>query len=193
MLQFLETIHLRDGRFYHLDWHQHRVNKVFKKFFASALQFELKKLLSRVIYPRQGLFRVRIVYDVIVQQISFIPYTPKHIDFLKIESGNFDYSHKYEDRSVFADSGENWDYLYHKEGCVKETSIANIAFFDGRRWETPILPYLKGTTRERYVNSGWLYEKEITIAQIQKYEKVAFMNAMLGFVVLGHVKEIIKG
>ena len=192
-MQFLETIRLENGRFYHLDWHQKRVEKVFRTFFKGVLVFNLKALLHNVLTPKEGLFRVRIVYDVIVNEISFIPYRAKKVEKLIVKNSDFAYQHKFEDRSCFEPVAPKLcDYLYHKEGVVKESSIANIAFFDGKQWETALFPYLKGTTRARYIASGWLVEKHITLDDLVKYKKVAMMNAMVGFVELGKCSDILS-
>ena len=64
---------------------------------------------------------------------------------------------------------------------ITDTSIANIAFYDGEKWLTPKRPLLKGTTRARYLKSGLVIEKDIFVDDIKLFTKVALMNAMIDF------------
>ena len=124
---------------------------------------------------------------------NFTPQKQVYKEKLIVKNSDFAYQHKFEDRSCFEPVAPKLcDYLYHKEGVVKESSIANIAFFDGKQWETALFPYLKGTTRARYIASGWLVEKHITLDDLVKYKKVAMMNAMVGFVELGKCSDILS-
>lgn len=67
---------------------------------------------------------------------------------------------------------------------MSDTSIANIAFFDGVKWITPNTPLLQGTTRTRLLDEGKIYEAEISLELIPQFKKIALMNAMVGFIEL---------
>ena len=68
-----------------------------------------------------------------------------------------------------------------KNSIVTDTSIANIAIFDGNIWLTSKNCLLKGTTRNRLLEDKFLVEKDITINMLKKASKIALMNAMIDF------------
>ncbi|RUM56328.1 MAG: 4-amino-4-deoxychorismate lyase, partial [Nautilia sp.] len=68
-----------------------------------------------------------------------------------------------------------------KNGLITDTTISNLAFFDGNNWITPKTPLLKGTKREELIQKGFLKEKEIKIEDIKHFKKFAMMNAIIGF------------
>jgi len=85
------------------------------------------------------------------------------------------------------------DILIIKKGLVSDTSIANIAFYDGKLWFTPKAALLKGTCRTRLLLEGKIIEKEIRVEDIKKYKKIALMNAMIDFDIIAsdNIEEII--
>ncbi|MDQ1268165.1 MAG: 4-amino-4-deoxychorismate lyase, partial [Campylobacterota bacterium] len=82
---------------------------------------------------------------------------------------------------LYAQRGECDDVLIVKNSLISDTTIANIAFFDSRRWVTPRAPLLKGTTRERLLRDGKIFEADIAINDLEKFSHVALMNAMIDF------------
>jgi len=68
-----------------------------------------------------------------------------------------------------------------KEGLVTDTSIANIAIYDGIKWITPKKPLLKGTFRESMLEKQLLLEKDVRIKDIQNSVRFVLMNALIGF------------
>ena len=70
------------------------------------------------------------------------------------------YDLKYFDRKIFDDLKKNIkadDILIIKNGFITDTSIANILFFDGKKWITPKKPLLKGTVRERLLRMKLIF------------------------------------
>ncbi len=41
------------------------------------------------------------------------------------------------------------EVIVEKDGYLTDTTIANIAFFDGKRWITPKIHYLEGLLERR--------------------------------------------
>ena len=103
-------------------------------------------------------------------------------------TSTLDYSYKYADRSALnalLEAHSHYDdILIEKEGFLTDTSIANIAFYDGSQWFTPKHPLLEGTMRTKLLDEGFLQIKEIRREDIPSYTQVALMNAMIGFKVL---------
>lgn len=177
--KYLETIKALDGQLFHLKYHQWRLNSALE----SQNRYKLEELLKA---PKNGLHRCRVVYDDKTFEVEYIPYIKRQIQSLKlVECDTIEYSKKYEDRSLlnnlFSQREQCDDILIVKNGLLCDTSIANIAFFDGQKWLTPKIPLLKGTTRERYLREGFLIEKEIAVEDIKNYKKVALLNAMIDF------------
>jgi len=79
------------------------------------------------------------------------------------------------------------EIIIEQNGYLTDTTIANIAFYDGERWITPAKPLLKGTMRAKLLDEGLLHEKEIKKEDLKNYSQVALINAMIGFKILNHV------
>lgn len=52
---------------------------------------------------------------------------------------------------------------------------------------TPKEPLLKGVTRQRLVDSGFLQVANLTSESLQKMEKFAIINALIGFKIIENV------
>jgi 4-amino-4-deoxychorismate lyase len=182
-LKLLETIKAHEGRVFHLDYHQRRLERSLRTLgFEPAI--DLKKLLEP---PRKGLIRCRVVYDENGAEVGYHPYVPRLFNTLQaVTADTLEYPLKYADRAeldvLFARRRSSQDILIIKNGLVTDTTIANVAFYDGEQWFTPAEPLLRGTTRQRLLDEGKLREREIAYADLKRYEKIAVMNAMLGFV-----------
>ena len=83
------------------------------------------------------------------------------------------------------------DILIVKKGYLTDTSIANIALFDGE-WKTPKYPLLKGTTRQRLLDNGKIHEDDIKVQDIGRFSKVALLNAMIDFDIIAdeNIKDV---
>ena len=192
----LETIKIEDGEIHNLSYHQHRCTKSRKKLFHSSDVLDLSSIIDA---PKVGLYRCRILYGVSLHSIEYIPYIPKEIQRLKIVSSDIEYSLKYANRdalNALLESNKDVDeVIIEKNGYLTDTTISNIAFFDGKQWLTPAKPLLEGTMRAKLIDEGFLQPKEIKKEDIQNYSQVALMNAMIGFKILNidTIQNIIKG
>lgn len=180
-----ETIKIQDGEIFNLEYHQARCEQSRREVFCRNDKVKLSSFLNP---PKKGLFRCRIFYDAKIQSIEYISYTPKIIKKLKIVSSNITYNHKYADReeldALLSKEINIDEVIIEKDGYLSDTTIANIAFYDGKEWFTPKTPLLKGTMRAKLLDEGFLQTKDIKSLEILKYKKVALMNAMIGFRVL---------
>ncbi len=192
----LETIKIEDGKIHNLSYHQDRCTKSRQALFQSSNILDLSSLIDA---PKTGLYRCRILYGEVLHSIEYIPYTPKEIQRLKIVSSDIEYSLKYADRdalNALLESNKDVDeVIIEKNGYLTDTTISNIAFFDGKQWLTPVKPLLEGTMRAKLIDEGFLQPKEIKKEDIQNYSQVALMNAMIGFKILNidTIQNIIKG
>jgi 4-amino-4-deoxychorismate lyase len=114
---------------------------------------------------------------------------------LAIES-DLNYNYKFQERTALqsllkkAESAGFDDALIVKNGLITDTTIANIAFFDGTRWLTPALPLLQGTARARLLRSGLITPKQIAPEELEQFSHFALMNALSGFYIGGGIENI---
>ena len=192
----LETIRIEDGEIHNLSYHQDRCTQSRRILFHSR---DVLDLSSIIVAPKVGLFRCRILYGENLHSIEYIPYIPKEIQRLKIVSSDIEYSLKYANRdalNALLESNKDVDeVIIEKNGYLSDTTISNIAFFDGKQWLTPVKPLLEGTMRAKLIDEGFLHAKEIKKEDLQNYSQVALMNAMIGFKILNidTIQNIIKG
>jgi 4-amino-4-deoxychorismate lyase len=184
----LETIRCEDGYIHHLPYHQSRCTYSRQQCFATKDSLDLASILEP---PKQGVYRCRILYNKSIQKIEYIPYETKEIQSLNIITSSIEYPLKYANREALntlkALSPQSDDILIEKDGYLRDTSIANIAFYNGKTWHTPKYPLLHGTMRQNMIDKGRIEVKEIHINHLSSYSKVALMNAMIGFKILNTI------
>ena len=188
----LETIKIDKGVIHNLPYHQERCNISRKKLYAAKDILRLEEYISP---PPQGCYRCRIIYAQTIKSIEYIPYKPKEIQTFKIVPSTLEYTFKYANRDIFDAllqiHSDVDDIIIQKEGYITDTSIANLAFFDGKKWYTPSRPLLKGTMRQKLLNEGFLHTKPIQKEDLNHYSHVALMNAMLGFKIVKDFKILV--
>lgn len=181
----LETIKIEDGEIHNLSYHQQRCTKSRQILFDCHDALDLSSFIDA---PKTGLYRCRILYGEVFHSIEYIPYTPKEIQRVKIVSSDIEYSLKYANRdalNALLESNKDVDeVIIEKKGYLTDTTISNIAFFDGEQWVTPVKPLLEGTMRAKLIDEAFLQPKEIRKEDLQNYSQVALMNAMIGFKIL---------
>lgn len=187
MTQLLETIQCIDGQPQHLEWHQRRFEQSYWQLFQAQPEIELATLFTDV--PKTGVYRCRIIYSQQIETIEFIAYQPPKLACFKLMiADGLDYSLKYADRSAInclvAQKQQADDIILIQNQQLTDTSIANLAFWDGQQWLTPATPFLQGTTRARLLAQGVLQPATITVDTIKTYSKIALLNALLGFYII---------
>jgi len=185
----LETIRCEGGKLHHLEYHQKRVDRSRKALFGLEDTLDLASLPKP---PDEKLYRCRVRYAHKIKSVEYLPYTPKEIRTLKIVPSEIDYRYKFADRSqlesLLMENPDADDLIIEKEGLITDTTIANIAFFNGREWITPREPLLEGTMRAYLIDRGFLRQEDIPGDLLENFEKVALMNAMLGFKIINDIK-----
>jgi len=185
---FFETIALEQNRPRHLFYHQQRVNKTAKAHGFQAIELasylhNLQGQKAKIVYGKEG-----------VHSVTATPYISKNINSLQLCYTDVNYCFKYLDRSVLEThvSTTADEMLFVVDGLLTDTSIANTAFLYNNQWITPKIPLLEGTTRARLLDKGMLAVADIDANDLDKMEKIAVMNAMIGFKPLSHC-QICKG
>ena len=187
MSLLLETIKIEEGEVFNLSYHQARFD-ISRKFLFNLTD---KTDLSAVIKaPKKGLYRCRIIYDEKIRSVEYIPYKEKKIQKLKIVTSNINYNYKYANREAFNKLLHKYsaydEIIIEKEGYLSDTTISNIAFYDGDKWFTPTQPLLQGTMRAKLLDEGFLHLKKIKKENLKDYSQIALMNSMIGFKILNH-------
>jgi len=182
----METIKIKDGLIHNLSYHQERFTRSRVAIYGTTNKLNLKEYIYP---PTKGLYRCRILYANNIHSVKYIPYVPKVISCLKLVSSRIDYDYKYANRDELNSLLVNGydDILIEKDGYITDTSIANIAFYDGKQWVTPKNPLLKGTTRQKLIDDGFLQTRQIKPNDIYNYTQVALMNAMIGFKIIKNI------
>jgi len=181
-----ETIKIKDGQIFNLEWHNRRFIKSQKALFSNPSTTNLKAFITP---PKIGLYRCKIIYDREIQSVEYFPYQAKTFQSFKIVPSQIEYGFKYSDRSAFQNLLSDYDeIIIERDGLLTDTTIANIAFYDGEQWLTPKTPLLEGTTRARLLDDGFLKLEKIKKENIKNYTHFALMNAMIGFQIQKAVK-----
>lgn len=183
MQQFVETIKIKDGMVQNLSYHQARMNRTLRHFFADASVAQLADVLSPT--PDMHFYKVRVVYGGQgIVNVQYAPYTMREIRSLKVVvDDQIDYSFKSTDRSCLnrltALKGDCDEIIIVKNGLVTDTSFTNIAVFDGEQWLTPKHPLLMGTKRAFLLEKHILKEADISVEALMRVQKVSLINAMI--------------
>jgi len=154
--------------------------------FSSSDEIDLEKHIVLPENLSDDIYRCRVISSDKIESVEISQYIFKPVKSLKLVCcNNLEYEHKYADRSsienLFKKRADCDDILIIKNGIITDTSICNVAFFDGINWYTPKNPILKGTKRQKLIDEGKIYEKQIMANDLNKYLKVCAFNAMIEF------------
>jgi len=188
---YLETIKAIDGKVFHMPYHQKRYEQVLN----SAGIKEHKNLIDYLHPPTNGIYKCSLTYSNLtphVIEIRYNKYEKRKVESFKIVyDDKIEYSQKSANRDeldrLFKLREDCDDIIIVKNSFITDTSIANIAFFDGNIWLTPKSPLLKGTTRERLLQEKKIVEADIRVDDIKNYSKVALLNAMIDFDIITNI------
>ncbi len=183
MSQFVETIKCSDGKLVNLQYHQSRFDLARKAHFRPCAGINLSEALNVPDEFKVGLFRCRVIYSRSIEKIEFLSHQYRVVQSLKlVESNDIDYRYKYTDRqqlqNLFDRRGTCDDILIVKNGYISDSFIANVIFFDGKKWWTPNTPLLPGTQRARLIYEKKIFVCPITPDDLYKYQKAGLINAM---------------
>ena len=179
--EYFETIKCNDFEVYNLNYHKQRIATTIGKNIS----------LDEYIYPPSNkLLKCKVIYNKYeIIDIIYDSYTAKNINSFKlIHDDNIIYNKKSTNRSVidnlYLQKKLSDEIIIIKNNLITDTSIANIAIYYNGTWYTPKTPLLFGTTRQRYIDNGSLFEKDITIDILQSSSKIALLNAMIDFKII---------
>ena len=182
-MELLETIKIRDGKIYNIEYHNKRLNRSRLELFNIDKEIDLRDYITPPI--EDGTFRCRVIYREDILSIDYIPYKRREFKSFRVVESEIDYRYKYANRDKLNRLKDKYyrysDIIIEKYGLLTDTSIANIAFFDGTKWITPKNPLLRGTIREKLIDNNKIIKKDIKSDNLKHFSHFALMNAMIGF------------
>jgi 4-amino-4-deoxychorismate lyase len=183
MSQFFESIKLLDGNIPLLHLHQKRIERTVNDNFRTKCKLDLEKELSKVRLASQGLFKIKVIYDSHLHQISVEPYQIKtHSKIAILKKENIAYPYKSSSRNQFDFNTQlSDDAIFVSHNSLTDASYSNLALFDGEQWYTPEKCLLKGVKREHLLKNKQIKTRDIKLADLEHYSKIAFINAMRDF------------
>lgn len=185
-MQLLETIKIEDGQIENIYWHNQRCNRSRVELFNENRILELSSFITP---PTKGVYRCRILYGRDIESIEYIPYYRKKISSFTIIESQIDYKYKYSNREELDRLKDGYDeIIIEKDGLLTDTTIANIAFYNGKGWVTPKIPLLEGTVRAKLISNNFLIPKDIKKEELEDFSHFALMNAMIGFQIQKNIK-----
>ena len=182
MCPFIETIRIEDGKIYNINYHTERCNRTRAAFWQDVADIDLGEFISP--QSLEGIWKCRIVYGKAIEEITYVPYQRRKVSSLRlVTSDTIDYTyksaHREELNALYAQRETADDILVVRNGYLTDTSISNIALYDGNTWFTPSCPLLKGTKRAELLDKHLIQEKEILHTQLGSYFRIMLFNAMI--------------
>ena len=184
MFPFIESLRLEEGKIVRLAYHNKRLNQTRRELLGLTDSIDLKDYIS--IPSREGRIKCRVEYSTSVGIPTYTPYQLRPVQRLKlVESDLITYCYKSVDRrqinDLFAQRGEADDVLIVRHGCLTDTSICNIALWNGSYWATPDKPLLPGTHRAALLDEGMICAETILVDSLEHYSRIRLFNAMIDF------------
>jgi 4-amino-4-deoxychorismate lyase len=187
--KFIETGRVENGSIFHLNFHLERIKRTL--FYHSPTPVEdwgrVKKRFREIggEVPGRGIWRFRVTYGRAVEKVEFFPITPRKFRKFVVVELDIDYPFKFADRRELEELKMEFpcgdEVIVVKNGVVTDTTISNLAFWDGEKWQTPATPLLEGTTLTRLTQKGILHPTSIYPEELHTFPAIALLNGVLGF------------
>lgn len=182
MYQFIESIRIEDGEIYLLEEHQERIKAAFFHF-GKSNYVSIRQVMRSIKIPRQGLFKLRIEYDLDANfTTEILPYERHYIkSFQCITNNDLDYPFKYKNRTVFSEMKAQAmaeEIIIIQRDCITDTSFSNIIFKKNNEWLVPKTYLLNGVQRQWLLKQKKIKEWDITLQNISDFTHFKLINAM---------------
>ena len=186
MYLLFETIRYKNGIPENLELHQQRVDDTLMQLGANTsivLSDQINKHDNKPSLDNK-VYKCRLRYDLTGKvNIHFEPYTLRNIQTFSIQDiGSNTYPFKYSDRTwlkeIVTKAGTD-EVILTQNGYIKDASYANLVFFDGTKWITPIQPLLRGTRRAAFLKADIIIEASIQIKDLKNFVEFKLINAMM--------------
>ncbi len=182
MSLFFETVKVENGKIFNLKEHNLRLNKTIKDIYKKRDSIDISKYIE---IPDNSSYRYKIIYSSKIEDVSYQIYRAKEFNSFRFIKSDIIYPYKSVNRekidNLFQKRDGCDDIILVKDGLVQDTSIANIAIYDGKKWYTPKKPLLCGTQRAKLLKSGLIIEKDLRVEDFKNIVSFAIMNSLIGF------------
>ncbi|MBN1187748.1 MAG: aminotransferase class IV [Bacteroidales bacterium] len=185
MSLLVESIKIENKQLQNLPYHNARMNRSRREYYGDFRKVDLKEIVNIPNDLTDEVYKCRVVYSKsTIEKIEFLVYNRKEINMVRVVHDDFiDYTYKYADRDqlnkLYEKRGHCEDIIIIKQGFVTDAFSSNLVFYDGKNWDTPSTPLLKGTRRQFLIDNGLINVKPIKVDDIKNYQKVSFINAMI--------------
>jgi 4-amino-4-deoxychorismate lyase len=211
MCLLFESIKIENRLVCNIEWHLQRIKDSLEHVFGCSIPFVppgeknnngtspffIAEILSDMELP-DGIHKCRMTYTLGIIDIQITPYVFPHSQTYRlVECNGLNYDHKYADRldieELFGKRQDADDIIIVKNGCITDSSTANLVFYDGERYVTPDTPLLEGTHRARLLHHGNIVSERITPADLVKFQSFCTINAMSkeGFDAMKPISQIV--
>lgn len=184
MSPFIETIRIENGRMHNLAYHNRRMNETRRRLLGQVAPLDLGDFIRPE--NRAGRVKCRVEYEKEILKVEYAAYHIRPVSSLRlVVADEASYPYKSTDRSVldrlFALRGAEDDVLIVRGGWLTDTSICNVALWNGEHWITPALPLLAGTKRTSLLDRGEIVPGNIRPGDLFGYSRIRLFNAMIEF------------
>lgn len=184
MYPFIETICIEEGKIDNLAYHNRRMNKTRQDIFGSLAPLDLADYI--VPEPYRERTKCRVEYGATIGKVEYDSYRIRPVRSLQAVSCDaIEYRYKSGNRDMlnrlFAQRGECDDILIVKNGFLTDTSICNVAFWNGSVWLTPRIPLLEGIRRAYLLEKEEMVLSDIRTDDLSQFSRVRLYNALINF------------
>ena len=182
----LESIRYVDSEPELLPLHQERIDRSLAAYGITP-HWRLADYLAQHPCPASlvGVVKCRLLYDAEPLEVGYASYHRRTIGSLRaVAAPALDYHLKWADRGALQAllelRGEADDIvIVNGEGLLTDSSYTNIALRQGNHWYTPRVPLLEGVQRTHLIAEGVLIPRDIPLATLPAYDRIALINAMM--------------
>ena len=183
MYPFFETIRYVNGVLENVSYHQARINRTVSAL-GGKTYIQLDKIQLVHDSEKDIVYKIKCLYNLEGgYHIEKAVYQKKIIQTVAIhQAAQEEYQFKYTNRTWLNDALKNAgtdEMIIVQNNMIKDGNYANLVFFNGSEWHTPLHPLLLGTHRARLIDQNKIIEKDITISDLSSYTKLKFINAMM--------------
>ena len=183
MYPFFETIRYVNGVLENVSYHQARINRTVSAL-GGKTYIQLDKIQLVHDSEKDIVYKIKCLYNLEgAYHIEKAVYHKKTIQTVSIHQAALEeYQYKYTNRNWLNDALKNAgtdEMIILQNNMIKDGNYANLVFFNGSEWHTPLYPLLLGTHRARLIDQNKIIEKDITISDLSSYTKLKFINAMM--------------
>jgi len=183
MYPFFETIRYKNGILENVAYHQARINRTLRALGGNT-PIQLDKMHIEGNVENDIVYKIKCLYNLEgAFHIEKEVYNKKSIQTVSIyQAAQEEYQFKYTNRIWLNDAlkkSRTDEIIIVQNNIVKDGNYANLVFFNGTEWHTPLHPLLLGTHRTRLVDENKIIEKDIKLSDLANYTLLKYINAMM--------------